>query len=119
MRISDWSSDVCSSDLNSRDVAWLMRAVRAIRPKLIAIGPLKNMTTGDMNEERVAVKVTDMLNRIRAESGAALLVEAHAGHTGRGEEGRWRPRGSSSLLGWPEYGIGLSPKKEGALRTAE
>lgn len=114
---------------NARDVTWLMRAVRTLQPALIAVGPLKNMSTADLNEERNAVRVQDVLNRIRAETGAALILEGHAGHaerdgkdkTGRPVRGSWRPRGSASFLGWPEFGYGLRPTTEEyeTVRTAE
>jgi hypothetical protein len=104
---------------NSRDVGWLMRAVRILQPKLIAIGPMKNMTSGNLNDEDVAVRVMNVLNRIRAEVGAALIVEAHAGHGSRNKDDRWRPRGSSSLLGWPEFGLALVPVEDQRVRSAE
>src|SRR3546814_11053439 len=50
MRISDWSSDVCSSDL--RDVAGLAATARRLRAKLAVIGdegfyqPLKEALAG-------------------------------------------------------------------------
>ncbi len=115
-RITPRQFDVCSSG----DVAHLMRVVRAVRPKLIAIGPLKNMSSENLNDEDAAVKVTNTLNRVRAESGAALIVEAHAGHGSRGEGGDWRPRGSSSFMAWPEFGLGLRPiSKPPAHRSAQ
>jgi len=106
------------SVFEERDVAWLLRAVRKVQPKLIAIGPLKNMVGGnDLNEERVAVKVCDLLNRIRAETGAALVVEAHASWESRKTD--WRPRGSSALVGWPEFGFGMKPLSVTTPRAAE
>ena len=112
-RITPRSFDASSS----ADVAWLMRTVRRVQPRLIAIGPLKNMSSGNLNDEEHAVKVTNALNRIRAESGAALVVEAHSPH---GAREYWRPRGSSSFMAWPEFGLGLKPiSKPPAHRSAE
>jgi replicative DNA helicase len=102
-----------------RDVSWLLRVVRKLRPRLIAIGPVKNMSSQDLNEERNAVKVHTVLNRVRAESSAALVVEGHAGHSSRGVDGDWRPRGSSSFLGWPEIGLGMKPVPDTAIRSAK
>lgn len=102
-----------------RDVTRLMRVIREHRPKLIAIGPLKNMTRESLNDEDAAVRVQNVLNDIRAESGAALVLEAHAGHTSRGSDGDWRPRGSSSFLGWPEFGFGMKPLSRTRPRAAQ
>ncbi len=104
---------------NPRDVNWLLGLVRTVRPRLIAIGPLKNMSSQDLDKEANAVKVQVMLNRIRAESNAVLVLEGHAGHSSRGDEGDWRPRGSSSFLGWPEFGFGLKPISIENPRAAE
>jgi hypothetical protein len=47
------------------------------------------------------------LDTIR-DRGCALMIEAHAGHAiGKGGIRDLRPRGSSSLLGWPEFGYGM------------
>ena len=104
---------------NGRDVSWLMRAVRALQPRLIAIGPVKNMSGMDLDKEENAVRLHTVLNMIRAETQAVLIVEGHAGHSSRGEEGDWRPRGSSSFLGWPEYGFGMKPVSFQPVRQAE
>jgi replicative DNA helicase len=101
---------------NSRDVAWLLKQIRVIEPALIAIGPVKNMHTEDPNDERGAVRVQHLLNRIRGETGAALILEGHAGYSDRET---WRPRGSSSWLGWPEFGYGLKPITDRGYRAAE
>lgn len=103
---------------NPRDVSWLLRLVRVVQPRIIAIGPVKNMSSQDLNEERNAVKVHTVLNRVRAEACAALIVEGHAGHSSRGLDGDWRPRGSSSFLGWPEIGLGMKPVPDSAIRSA-
>jgi replicative DNA helicase len=47
------------------------------------------------------------LDTIR-DRGIALLIEAHAGHVkSQGNTRDLRPRGSSALLGWPEFGYGM------------
>ena len=59
-----------------------------------------------------AVPVLAALDTMR-ETGACLLMEAHAGHS-VGEGGRnFRPRGSAALMGWPEFGYGLKPISKG------
>ncbi len=43
-----------------------------------------------------------------------MLIEVHAGHArSTSGERELRPRGSSALLGWPEFGLGLRRDKDG------
>lgn len=96
-------------DLTSdRDLSWLLRRIVAIQPDVLAIGPFYKMHRGhDASEERTAVKILGALDLVRA-NGSCVLLEAHAGHaTGRSGLRDLRPRGSSALLGWPEFGYGL------------
>lgn len=104
---------------NARDVAWLTRTVAAVNPSIIAIGPVKNLILEDPNDESGVIRAQDLLNQMRADTGAALVLEGHAGYVDRGPEGSWRPRGSSAWLGWPEFGFGLKPVPDTYVRTAE
>lgn len=92
---------------DSADVASLMRNINRYRPRLVALGPLYKMHHEDLNKEEVARRVVDVLDRIRG-TGAALVVESHASWGSR-NDGDWRPRGSSVLTGWPDFGFGLKP----------
>ena len=50
------------------------------------------------------------------DKGLAMIIEAHAGHSKDANQNReLRPRGSSALMGWPEFGFGLArdPNMEG------
>lgn len=94
--------------LESRDVAMLMRMVTEHRPDLLVIGPLYKVAGGSLSDEDVADRVIRTLDQLAGISDAALLLEAHAGHSkGAGGTRDWRPRGSSILLGWPDFGFGL------------
>lgn len=94
--------------LNDRDVSWLARVVTDCRPDLIYIGPLYQVVGGSLNDEDVGQKVVRTLNRLCNLHGSAMILEAHAGHgKGHGGQREWRPRGSSVLLGWPDFGFGL------------
>jgi replicative DNA helicase len=47
-------------------------------------------------------------------------MEAHAGHAKNGAGERdFRPRGSSALLGWPEFGFGIVRSKEDPANLAD
>jgi len=90
-----------------RDVSWLLRRVAAIQPDVVMLGPLYRMVPRALNNDDDVAPILATFNLIRAR-GACVLVEAHAGHA-KADGGRrdLRPRGSSALLGWPEFGYGI------------
>jgi hypothetical protein len=63
----------------------------------------------EVTTDTEAAPLLAALDGIR-ERGVAMLMEAHAGKAtdGHGER-NLAPRGSSALLGWPEFGYGLRP----------
>jgi len=90
-----------------RDVSWLLRRVAAIGPDVVTIGPLSRLVPRALKDDTDAAPVIAALNMIRAR-GACVLLEAHAGHVlGAGGRRDLRPRGSSALLGFPEFGWGI------------
>lgn len=80
-------------------------------PDIVFIGPLYRITRGGMNEENEAMEAIAALDTIR-DRGVALVMEAHSGHSKDGNQRATRPRGSSALLGWPEFGMGIRPVVE-------
>src|SRR3546814_7315529 len=60
MRISDWSSDVCSSDLHLRQ----MRGVEAHRRRAVIVAAERDMVDAD--------EVADMLHRLRDARGRGV-----------------------------------------------
>lgn len=98
--------------LRDKDLAMIHREVDAVQPEVMVIGPLYAMSPKALMTDDDAVPVLAALDGFR-ECGAALLMEAHAGHA-QGVDGRnFRPRGSSALLGWPEFGYGMKPVAAG------
>lgn len=97
---------------SDRDVSWLLRRVAVLKPDLVALGPLYRLAPRALNSDDEAAPILAALNLIRAR-GCALLLEAHAGHATLGHGGKrdLRPRGSSALLGWPEFGYGIRPSQ--------
>src|SRR3546814_19829962 len=74
MRISDWSSDVCSSDLGSGNVL----SFRGSTDRTSAIESVRLLTSSALWQPRVSYWVWDSLDEIRRHrlrsSGAAELV---------------------------------------------
>lgn len=92
------------------DAAWLLERVTAHRPDVIILGPLYRLHRDSPNDEVIAHRVTDALDAARNAAGAAMILEAHAGHAKDGNAKRaLRPAGSSFFLRWPEFGLGLRP----------
>lgn len=90
------------------------RYVDEAKPDLLLIGPLYKLVPKSIKDDDDAAPVLAALDSIR-ERDVAMMIEAHAGH-GDSRTGvrDLRPRGSSALLGWPEFGMGLAkPQKIG------
>lgn len=101
-------------DITQPDVLMgLHELVDRVRPDLVMIGPLYRLTRGSINDDDEAAPVLAALDTLR-DRGLALLIEAHAGKsTNRAGERQLAPRGSSALLGWPEFGLGMRDGKAG------
>jgi RecA-family ATPase len=101
---------LCSSRIDitrDRDLARIHYEMDAAQPELVVIGPLYRLTPRALQTDDEAAPVLAALDTIR-DRGCALLIEAHAGHAvGKGGHRDLRPRGSSALLGWPEFGYGM------------
>ncbi|MHB8671192.1 MAG: AAA family ATPase [Acidimicrobiales bacterium] len=101
--------------LSVADQGWLARCLAANKPDLVITGPVYKLASGDPTEEKVARAVALTLDRMRAEFGFALILEAHSPHATPGAGKRpERPYGASLWMRWPEFGLHLSP--EGSLR---
>lgn len=90
-----------------KDLSWVNRVLDATQPDLLIIGPLYRMVPRALQTDDHVAPVIAALNSIRAR-GITLAMEAHAGHSkSKNDERDMRPRGSSALMGWPEFGYGL------------
>ncbi|MFF7681493.1 DnaB-like helicase N-terminal domain-containing protein [Microbacterium sp. NPDC007973] len=95
-----------------QDLGRVHRLVDESKPDLVLIGPLYKLVPRSINNDDDAAPVIAALDSVR-DRDVALLMEAHAGHTvSRRGERDLRPRGSSALLGWPEFGLGISPDND-------
>jgi signal recognition particle receptor subunit beta len=83
------------------------RLVDQHKPDILFIGPLYKLVSKAINNDDDAAPLIVGLDSLR-ERDLALVMEAHAGKSsGSDGERDLRPRGSSALLGWPEFGMGL------------
>jgi hypothetical protein len=101
----------CASrmDITSdRDLGTLHQMVDDYDPQILVIGPLYKLVPKAINSDDDAAPLITALDSLR-DRGVCLLMEAHAGHGKTAGGSRdLRPRGSSALLGWPEFGMGLA-----------
>ena len=96
-----------------KDLARIHYELDATQPDLLIIGPLYRLVPRALQTDDEAAPVLAALDTIR-ERGVSLLIEAHAGHAiGKGGHRDLRPRGSSALLGWPEFGYGMRTVAQG------
>lgn len=97
----------------SSDLGRMHRWMDEVDPQLVVLGPLYRMVGGSpMDKDTDVAPVLSALESIR-ERDVAMLIEVHAGHArSTSGERELRPRGSSALLGWPEFGLGLRRNKE-------
>lgn len=100
----------CTSRMDitrDKDLARIHQLLDAQQPDLVVIGPIYRLVPRALQTDDDAAPVLAALDTIR-DRGCALLMEAHAGHAlGKGGVRDLRPRGSSALLGWPEFGYGM------------
>lgn len=87
--------------------------VDEFQPDVVCVGPLYRVAgPAGVNDDKDASPILAALDTLR-DRGLALLIEAHAGHAqNKAGDRDLRPRGSSALMGWPEFGIGLRPVKD-------
>ena len=108
----------CSPRMNIVADKWLgaiHRLVEDHKPSMVCIGPLYRLAAGNLAKEEDMGQVLAALDTLR-DKGLAMIIEAHAGHSKDANHNReLRPRGSSALMGWPEFGFGLArdPSMEG------
>jgi replicative DNA helicase len=92
--------------LDPRVQGQIHRLIDRSKPDIVFIGPLYRIAVKLNSDDEVA-PVIAALDSIR-DRGVVLVMEAHAGHATDGAGSRSvRPRGSSALMGWPEFGFGI------------
>ena len=100
--------------LDPRTQGQIHRLIDKAKPDIVFIGPLYRIAVKLNSDDEVA-PVIAALDSIR-DRGVALIMEAHAGHVSDASGTRSvRPRGSSALMGWPEFGFGIRASEEAGL----
>lgn len=85
------------------------RWIDQYEPDIVFLGPLYKLMPQEVTNDTDAAPLLAALDGLR-ERGVSLLMEAHAGKSkDSGGDRNLAPRGSSALLGWPEFGYGLRP----------
>lgn len=98
--------------LRADDVGAIHRMIDQHNPSIVYIGPLYRCTPGAITTDDDAAPLIAALDGIR-DRGVALIIEAHSGHAvGYNNVRDVRPRGSSALMGWPEFGYGIRLDRE-------
>jgi len=97
------------------DLGQVHRLLDEAPADIVLIGPLYRLKNSAITTDDDAAPLLAALDTIR-DRGCALIIEAHAGHSSNPSTGErdLRPRGSSQLLGWPEFGIGIRLPKVGS-----
>lgn len=95
-----------------RDLGAVHSLLDEHEPDLLCIGPLYRLIPRAINNDDDATPLIAALDSLR-DRGPALVMEAHAGHAQtKGGDRDLRPRGSSALMGWPEYGFGIAMDRD-------
>jgi hypothetical protein len=82
-------------------------------PDLLVAGPLYKMTGWNTHEEEGALKLLQTLDRLRVKHNCAVISEHHTPHPQNGQARSTRPIGSSVMLRWPEFGLGIVKHPDG------
>jgi replicative DNA helicase len=90
----------------------VIRLAKERQPQLLYMGSLYKLAPeGDKVDQQFG-HVSRTVDRIRAETGSSILIEAHTGHGMQNDRnGTMRPYGSSMWLRWPEFGIAMIPQR--------
>jgi len=105
--------------LDARQAAVRYTQIERLRPDLILIGPIYQLHEENPNDEGPARKLSAVLDRMRAISGAAIVTEAHTPHSDGPHGNLLRPFGASLWKRWPEFGYCLHPVPADGRETPE
>lgn len=96
------------------DLGLVHRLLDENRPDVLFIGPIYKMVPKAISTDDDAAPLITALDSLR-ERGVVLVMEGHSPKGGGQVARDLSPRGSAALMGWPEFGFGLSPDPDGAI----
>jgi replicative DNA helicase len=85
----------------------VIRLAKERKPQLMYMGSLYRLAPEGDKVDAAFTHVSRTVDKIRAETGASVLLEAHAGHGMQNDRNGMRPYGSSMWMRWPEFGFGM------------
>jgi hypothetical protein len=85
----------------------VIKLAKEKQPHLMYMGSLYRLAPEGDKVDTAFTSVSRTVDRIRAETGASVLLEAHAGHGMANDRNGMRPYGSSMWMRWPEFGFGM------------
>jgi replicative DNA helicase len=85
----------------------VIRLAKERKPQLMYMGSLYRLAPEGDKVDSAFTYVSRTVDKIRAETGASVLLEAHAGHGMQNDRNGMRPYGSSMWMRWPEFGFGM------------
>ena len=93
-------------DLPGKDAGGFRETAARVAPDVIILGPSYKLMRGDPKDDADTLRLFDVIDQVRVEQDAAVLIESHAPH-GSFLSREMRPFGSARWLAWPEIGIGF------------
>lgn len=108
----EWVNERYIDLSDARDAQRIVRLAKQYQPQLMVMGSVYKLASEGDKHEASFNAISRTVDRIRAETGAAVILEAHTGHgfnNDRSKGSGMRPDGSSRWMRWPEYGYGMVP----------
>ena len=108
----EWMNDRYIDLSDPKDAQRVVRIAKNYRPSLVVLGSVYKLASEGDKHEASFNAISRTVDRIRAETGSAVILEAHTGHgwnNDRSKGSGMRPDGSSRWMRWPEYGYGMVP----------
>jgi replicative DNA helicase len=108
----EWINERYIDLSNPVDAQRIVRLAKERMPQLMVMGSVYKLAAEGEKHEQSFNAISRTVDRIRAETGAAVILEAHTGHgfnNDRSKGSGMRPDGSSRWMRWPEYGYGMVP----------
>jgi hypothetical protein len=108
----EWVNERYIDLANPVDAQRVVRLAKEKQPQLMVMGSVYKLASEGEKHEASFNAISRTVDRIRAETGAAVVLEAHTGHgfnNDRSKGSGMRPDGSSRWMRWPEYGMGMVP----------